>query len=106
RWLALGALEHKFWETLCTALDRADWIDRHWSLGQAIGGPDAIALTQELGAIIAGDTLDNWITLLEPLDCCASPVLTPAEAARHPLFNPDYATPPNDEEELDPYLGP
>ncbi|MBV8628838.1 MAG: CoA transferase, partial [Paraburkholderia sp.] len=106
RWLALGALEHKFWERLCTALGRADWIDRHWSLGQAIGGPDAIALTQELAAIIAGDTLDDWIALLEPLDCCVSPVLTPAEAARHPLFNPDFATPPNDEDELDPSLEP
>jgi hypothetical protein len=26
--------------------------------------------------------------LLEPLDCCVSPVLTAAEAAQHPLFNP------------------
>jgi crotonobetainyl-CoA:carnitine CoA-transferase CaiB-like acyl-CoA transferase len=48
RWLAVGALELKFWETLCMALDRPEWATRHWSLGQAIGGPDAVALTQEL----------------------------------------------------------
>jgi crotonobetainyl-CoA:carnitine CoA-transferase CaiB-like acyl-CoA transferase len=91
RWLAIGALELKFWETLCAALGREEWAERHWSLGQAIGGPDALALTQELAAIIAGQTLEDWIALLEPLDCCASPVLTPAEAARHPLFNPAFA---------------
>ena len=32
--------------------------------------------------------LEDWVLLLEPLDCCVSPVLTAAEAAQHPLFNP------------------
>jgi len=102
RWLAIGALELKFWETLCAALGRQDWADRHWSLGQAIGGPDAIALTQQLAAVIASQTLDDWIALLEPLDCCAAPVLSPAEAARHPLFNPDFAVEHDDEGDLEP----
>ena len=88
RWLAVGALELKFWETLCMALDRPEWATRHWSLGQAIGGPDALALIQELAAVIATRTFGEWVELLEPLDCCVSPVLTPAEAAQHPLFNP------------------
>jgi crotonobetainyl-CoA:carnitine CoA-transferase CaiB-like acyl-CoA transferase len=96
RWLAVGALELKFWETLCMALDRPEWATRHWSLGQAIGGPDALALTQELAAVIATRTLDEWVELLELLDCCVSPVLTPAEAAQHPLFNPQaYAAAAN-----------
>lgn len=89
RWLAVGALELKFWQTLCRALGREDWIERHWSLGQAIGGADAAALTRDLAAIIASETLQTWIDRLEPLDCCATPVLTPGEAARHPLFNPE-----------------
>ncbi|WP_036023967.1 CaiB/BaiF CoA transferase family protein [Paraburkholderia dilworthii] len=88
RWLAVGALELKFWESLCMALDRPEWATRHWSLGQAIGGPDAAALTQELADLIGTRGLDDWVALLEPLDCCVSPVLTVAEAARHPLFNP------------------
>jgi crotonobetainyl-CoA:carnitine CoA-transferase CaiB-like acyl-CoA transferase len=87
RWLAVGALELKFWETLCHALDKPEWAFRHWSVGQAIGGPDAAALTKEMAGIIASRPLDEWVTLLEPLDCCVSPVLTAAEAARHPLFN-------------------
>jgi crotonobetainyl-CoA:carnitine CoA-transferase CaiB-like acyl-CoA transferase len=106
RWLAIGALEHKFWETLCAALGREDWTDRHWSLGQAIGGPDAVALTQELAAVIVRETLDDWLALLEPLDCCVAPVLTAAEAARHPLFNPEFAGSPDDQDDLDPYLAP
>ncbi|MDE1184041.1 CaiB/BaiF CoA-transferase family protein [Paraburkholderia sp.] len=99
RWLALGALEHKFWETLCMALDRPEWAVRHWSLGQAIGGPDAKALTLELTELFGNQTLDDWLALLEPLDCCVSPVLTAAEAAAHPLFNPrqDHADPDSDE---------
>lgn len=88
RWLAVGALELKFWETLCMALDRPEWATRHWSLGQAIGGPDALALIQEVANVIATRTLGEWVELLESLDCCVSPVLTPAEAVRHPLFNP------------------
>ncbi len=89
RWLAVGALELKFWETLCHALDRPEWAFRHWSVGQAIGGPDAVALTQELARVIASRPLAEWVNLLEPLDCCVSPVLTAAEAAQHPLFNPN-----------------
>ncbi|MFM0720961.1 CaiB/BaiF CoA-transferase family protein [Paraburkholderia strydomiana] len=95
RWLAVGALELKFWETLCMALDRPEWATRHWSLGQAIGGPDADALTRELADVIGARALADWVLLLEPLDCCVSPVLTAAEAARHPLFDPQaYAAQP------------
>jgi crotonobetainyl-CoA:carnitine CoA-transferase CaiB-like acyl-CoA transferase len=70
------------------ALDRPEWATRHWSLGQAIGGPDAAALTQELAEVIGKRPLEEWVVMLEALDCCVSPVLTAAEAARHPLFNP------------------
>jgi crotonobetainyl-CoA:carnitine CoA-transferase CaiB-like acyl-CoA transferase len=86
RFVAVGALELKFWETLCNALGRPEWAARHWSLGQAIGGADADELTQSLAALFRERTRDAWIALLEPLGCCVAPVLTPAEAAAHPLF--------------------
>nr|WP_274389314.1 CaiB/BaiF CoA-transferase family protein [Paraburkholderia tagetis] len=89
RWLAVGALELKFWQALCAAIGRDDWAQRHWSLGQTPGGSDAVALTRELAALIAGETLQTWIDRLEVIDCCVSPVLTPGEAAQHPLFNPE-----------------
>ncbi|KAK46081.1 carnitine dehydratase [Caballeronia jiangsuensis] len=86
RFVAVGALELKFWQTLCEALGRPDWATRHWSLGQAIGGADAAELSAQLAARFRERTRDEWMTLLEPLDCCVAPVLTPAEAAAHPLF--------------------
>jgi crotonobetainyl-CoA:carnitine CoA-transferase CaiB-like acyl-CoA transferase len=89
RFVAVGALELKFWQTLCEALGRPDWATRHWSLGQAIGGADAAELSAELAARFRERTRDEWMTLLEPLDCCVAPVLTPAEAAAHPLFRGD-----------------
>jgi len=89
RWLAVGALELKFWERLCKALNRDDWASRHWSLGQAIGGPDATALKREMADLFAEHPLDDWVALLEPLDCCVAPVLTTEEAANHVLFQPD-----------------
>lgn len=89
RWLAVGALELKFWQAFCKALGREEWAERHWSLGQAIGGTDAAGLIRELAAIIAAEPLQTWIDLLEPIDCCVTPVLTAGEASRHPLFNPD-----------------
>jgi crotonobetainyl-CoA:carnitine CoA-transferase CaiB-like acyl-CoA transferase len=88
RWLAVAALELKFWETLCMAIDRPDWATRHWSLGQAIAGSDAVQLIKDMTDLIATRTLEDWGLLLVPLDCCVSPVLTAAEAAQHPLFNP------------------
>jgi crotonobetainyl-CoA:carnitine CoA-transferase CaiB-like acyl-CoA transferase len=86
RFVAVGALELKFWQTLCEALGRPDWATRHWSLGQAVGGADAAELSAQLAARFRERTRDEWMTLLEPLDCCVAPVLTPAEAAAHPLF--------------------
>lgn len=93
RWLAVGALELKFWEKLCRALGREDWTSRHWSLGQMPGGPDAAALTSELAARIATQPLAAWLELLEPLDCCVSPVLTVEEARQHLLFEGTDAQP-------------
>ena len=94
RWLAVGALELKFWERLCRALGRPDWAARHWSLGQVIGGPDAIALTRELAEHIARHRLNTWVELLEPRDCCVSPVLTVEEAREHLLFQSAPRTQP------------
>lgn len=86
RFVAVGALELKFWRTLCQALGRPEWGGRHWSLGQAIGGADAKELSAHVAACFRERTRDEWIALLEPLDCCVAPVLTPAEAGAHPLF--------------------
>lgn len=86
RYMAVGALELKFWETCCEILLRPDLKTRHWSLGQAIGGDDAMAVRAELDAIFATRSQPEWTALFEPADCCVTPVLTTDEAVAHRQF--------------------
>lgn len=88
RHLAVGALELKFWQTLCEAIGRPDWARRHWSLGESAGSERAMALRGELAAIFEAQSLAHWLALLDPVDCCVTPVLRLDEAQRHPLFSP------------------
>jgi crotonobetainyl-CoA:carnitine CoA-transferase CaiB-like acyl-CoA transferase len=86
RFMAVGALELKFWEGVCDVLARPDLKVRHWSLGQEVGGPDAIAVKQELDAIFATHDLAFWTDKFARADCCVTPVLRTNEAIHHPLF--------------------
>lgn len=86
RWLALGALELKFWQVFCDALTKPEWRDQHWSLGQVIASEQAQALTQAVQAEIKTQTRDAWVDFFCLFDCCVSPVLSLAESMQHPLF--------------------
>ncbi|AJC19086.2 CaiB/BaiF CoA transferase family protein [Pandoraea sputorum] len=86
RYMAVGALELKFWESLCDVLGRDDWKARHWALGQEVGGDDALALRAELMAVFAGATQADWVARFADADCCVTPVLRLEEAMMHPLF--------------------
>jgi len=86
RHLAVGALEWPFWQRLCTALGRPDWADRHWSRGLAVGSAEALALRTELATLLSTRTMAGWWALLEPVDCCVTPVLKLDECHAHVLF--------------------
>lgn len=86
RYMAVGALELKFWESCCDVLQRPDLKTRHWSLDQAIGGEDAMAVKAELDSIFLQATQAEWIQRFAATDCCVSPVLMPEEALQHPHF--------------------
>ncbi|NMM26849.1 MAG: CoA transferase [Glaciimonas sp.] len=86
RFMAVGALELKFWESCCEVLARPDLKSRHWSLGQAIGGTDAMAIKAELDAIFTQQTLAVWSERFAAVDCCVTPILRIDEALNHPLF--------------------
>ena len=75
RWLAVGALEAKFWRALCEALGRSDLID-----GQFATGDDGARVRSELETVFAADTLAGWTARLAGVDCCVSPVLRFDEA--------------------------
>ncbi|MFZ0551659.1 MAG: CoA transferase, partial [Steroidobacteraceae bacterium] len=85
RYLAVGALELKFWVRLCEVLRRVDLASRHWQNGQEIAGADAHAVRAELERIFAGETLSHWQQVFFGTDCCVTPVLRMDEVLRHPV---------------------
>lgn len=86
RYMAVGALELKFWQGCCEVLQRPDLKGRHWQLGQQVAGADALAVQAELDAIFAQRTQAQWTEAFAGSDCCVSPILRTSEALAHPLF--------------------
>jgi alpha-methylacyl-CoA racemase len=82
RWLAIGALERKFWDALCDALERPQWKPLHRS-GDAAREAQ---LRADVAALIATRPLAEWDTLLRNTGGCASPVRTLEEALADPRF--------------------
>ena len=81
RFLAVGALEEKFWHVLCDALNKP-----HLKALGASEGIVALRVRKELADHFAQQSLAHWSDFFEHVDCCVTPVLTLAEAHQHPLF--------------------
>lgn len=86
RFMAVGALELKFWETCCEVLQRPDLKRQHWAHGQTVGGTEAMAVKAELDTIFASRSMTEWTEKFAAADCCVTPILRADEAIRHPLF--------------------
>ncbi|ANH72732.1 coA-transferase III family protein [Ralstonia insidiosa] len=86
RFMAVGALELKFWQGMCDVLGKPEWKDKHWALGQRVGGDDALALRDEIAALFLSATQAEWAARFADADCCVTPVLRMEEALQHPLF--------------------
>ncbi len=72
RYMSLGALEYKFWENFCKAVDRPDL------LASQLGGPEIVDTVQH---IFSGRTQHEWINLMKDQDACCEPVLNLLETA-------------------------
>ena len=70
RYMAVGALEGKFWKICCTTLERPEWIRRQWDAG----------LRGDMAALFATRPRDDWAALFAAVDCSVTPVLSPEEA--------------------------
>jgi crotonobetainyl-CoA:carnitine CoA-transferase CaiB-like acyl-CoA transferase len=81
RWMAVGALEPKFWEVLCDTLAAPELKPR-----QFVTGGEAEAVRDRLAAIFRSRTQAAWTAVFAAVDCCVTPVLTTDEALAHPLF--------------------
>ena len=79
-WLAVAAIEPRFWANLCRQLGLEQWIDKQYddSAQDAIRADVAAALTAK--------PRDEWVALLAPADTCVAPVLTVAEATTAAQF--------------------
>jgi crotonobetainyl-CoA:carnitine CoA-transferase CaiB-like acyl-CoA transferase len=82
RFLAVGALERKFWDGLCDAIERADLKPAHRSGDAATEA----RVRAELAAIFGARPLVHWETRFARADCCVSPVHTLEEALADPHF--------------------
>jgi crotonobetainyl-CoA:carnitine CoA-transferase CaiB-like acyl-CoA transferase len=80
RYLAVGALEPKFW----IALNQA--VGRPAQIAELVGSPaDQAKARGELEAIFATRTAAEWHQHLAAHDCCVEVILEPEELADHPL---------------------
>ena len=86
RHLAVGALEPKFWEAVCTTIGRPEWSGQHWSSGLVVGSAAAMALRAELAAVFASQPLAHWVARFAEVDACVTPVLRLDESLAHPAF--------------------
>jgi crotonobetainyl-CoA:carnitine CoA-transferase CaiB-like acyl-CoA transferase len=73
---SVGALEPKFWATLCKALGRPELVELH--LAEDAGSHRTVE------EVFASRTREEWEMELAGLDVCCEPVLSLDEVASHP----------------------
>jgi alpha-methylacyl-CoA racemase len=78
RYLAVGALEPRFYAEFVRLLEPGDDLPEQYDRA---GWP---RLRAAFAAAFARRTRPEWIRVFEGTDACVAPVLTFAEAARHP----------------------
>ncbi len=79
RWLAVGALEPKFWAELCRRSGCEDLIPRQFEEPQD-------AVKARIAAIFQTKRAYDWFDQLRDSDCCVTPVRTVSEVAPNCLI--------------------
>jgi len=78
QFISIGAIETGFWENFCTALQQPQWITRQYeTMPQQ-------ALLAEVAEHLSRRPLDYWHQLLDTVDCCYAPLLTPGQLSANP----------------------
>lgn len=85
RWMALGAVEAKFWANLCRELGCREVEGKQFASAAA-----QTQIKRKLAAIFATRNSAEWFRLLKGKDCCLTPMRTLAEAARAGQIETDY----------------
>ena len=79
KYLAVGAIEPKFWNALCKGLGRDDLKGKQWAQGK---GKERVF--NEVQKEFLTKTQKEWLEVFENYDTCISPVLNYAEACEDP----------------------
>jgi len=79
KFIALGCLEEKFWESFCRAVRREDLIGEQFA-----PPPRKDEIVEELRALFLEKTRDEWVAFLGRHDTCFSTVNTLKEALQDP----------------------
>jgi len=86
RYIAVGALELKFWQGLCEVLELLALKEIHWQLGIMPNRPESQTATKTMAEKFASQTLEHWQHVFAATDVCVTPVLNLYEAKAHHLF--------------------
>ncbi|MCG3167405.1 MAG: Acetyl-CoA:oxalate CoA-transferase [Bacteroidia bacterium] len=76
KFVALGALEPKFWKTFCLAVQQPQWENRLFGTSEEI-----TQLKNEVAALFKSKTRKDWEAFSQQHDVCLSPVLENSELA-------------------------
>ena len=78
KYLALGALEEKFWAEFCKAINREDLIEKQYL------EDEQLKIIEELQAIFYQKTSAEWLQYLKSYDTCITSINTLGEALSDP----------------------
>jgi alpha-methylacyl-CoA racemase len=78
KWVALGALEPKFWASFCAGAGIEN------DMSALMPGPHQAALKARLADLFRSRTRAEWEAFGQAHDCCLEPVLAPEELERDP----------------------
>jgi crotonobetainyl-CoA:carnitine CoA-transferase CaiB-like acyl-CoA transferase len=79
KWLALGALEAKFWVAFCERIGRPDLAPLH-----DVPGDEQARAVREVRELMRTRTRDEWLAHFAGLDVCLTPVHSLEEALADP----------------------
>ncbi|MFO7795347.1 MAG: CaiB/BaiF CoA transferase family protein [Promethearchaeati archaeon] len=79
RYLTVGAIEMKFWHTLCETLGREDL-----KLKQGLQGAEREKVFKEIQKEFMKKTQEEWMEIFEGKDACVAPVKKFSEACKDP----------------------
>lgn len=80
KYITIGALEYRFWDTLCQILEKPDYAQLQYDEERR---EEIIGFMRET---FKSKTLDEWKLLLADLDICWGPVNTISDVLEEPLF--------------------